>query len=72
MAGKRPNPIDRTLAGGEPDRYVFVEVPRIPCPRCQGERHHTTRTERCDGNKAHRKSCRDCGHSFIVVYEPAA
>lgn len=71
IAGDRPNPINPDLAGGEPDRYVFVPVHPIPCPRCGGKEHKTTRTLTSDLNeKARRKKCHTCGHSFIAVLVP--
>jgi hypothetical protein len=49
------------------DRYVFVAPLR--CPVCTSIDHETNRTERHDGVKSQRKTCRGCGHKFIAVFQ---
>lgn len=48
-------------------RYVFVAP--IRCPVCRGTDHETNRTERNDGVKSQRKTCRSCEHKFIAVFQ---
>jgi hypothetical protein len=48
-------------------RYVWTKPVR--CPVCRGIEHSTSRTERHDGVKSQRKTCRTCGHKFILIFE---
>jgi hypothetical protein len=56
-----------SLAADDSLRYVWVNP--IRCPACNGTQHDTTRTERHDGVKSQRKTCRVCGHKFIAIFQ---
>lgn len=47
--------------------YVFVKL--VHCPACGSTRHQTERTERHDGVKSQRKTCRTCGYKFFLIFE---
>jgi hypothetical protein len=55
-----------SLASDNSLRYVWTKPVR--CPVCRGTEHKTERTERHDGVKSQRKTCR-CGHKFILLFE---
>ena len=48
-------------------RYVWTTPVR--CPVCRSDEHNTQRTERHEGVKSQRKTCRSCGHKFILIFE---